>query len=227
MVLPPTVSLVSADSGTAPTGTGSHSYFANFTVLVANVAFEKQVQILAHDSVSGWNFRPCSFASAAPAGFEIWSAHLGSPAIDQFVVEYSVLGQTFWDNNGAANYTLDVAASEARDGTGSVALNPNVSVLNWFVDLSGNLRVSLFVKNLAFVKQLGLVYTTDDWATFHNAFGSYEQSYPPFGRPEQPNAESWSISAPVGIGSHGQFAVFYAVNGNTFWDNNLGANYPF
>ncbi len=221
------VSLRSASAGTAPTPTGSHSYFAFFSVLVDNLAFDKQVSILAHDDVTGWNFHACSFSVSTPGNGEIWTAQLGSPAIDQFVIEYQVLGQTFWDNNGAANYLLDIAAAEARDGTNTVALNTNVLVQGHFADSTGTLGVDLLLRNLDFTKQVGLVYTTDGWATFHSASGVFQEGFAPFNHPSQPNAESWHIAAPVGIGQHGQFAVFYSVNGTTFWDNNFGVNYSF
>ena len=220
------VSLRFASAGTEPTSTGSHSYFAFFSVLVDNLAFDKQVSILAHDS-TGWNFHTCLFSVSTPDNGEIWTAQLGSPAIDQFVVEYQVLGQTFWDNNGAANYLLDIVAAESKDGTNTVALNANVLVQQYFADSTGTLGVSVLLRDLNFTKQVGLVYTTDSWATFHTVSGLFQDRYPPFGHPSQPNAESWHIAAPVGIGQHGQFAVFYSVNGTTFWDNNFGSNYSF
>ena len=60
-----------------------------------------------------------------------------------------------------------------------------------------------------------------------NAFGSYAQSYPPAITPHQVNAELWNIVVPVGVGTAGQFAVFYTLAGATYWDNNFGLNYTF
>jgi hypothetical protein len=220
------VSLRFASAGTEPTSTGSHSYFASFSVLVDNLAFDKQVSILAHDG-TGWNFHTCAFSASTPDNGEIWTAQLGSPAIDQFVVAYQVLGQSFWDNNGAANYLLDIAAAESKDGTNTVALNANVLVEGYFAGSTGILSVNLLLRDLNSTKQVGLVYTTDGWTTFHTVSGLFQDRYAPFSRPSQPNAESWQLSAPVGIGQHGQFAVFYSVNGTTFWDNNFGVNYHF
>ncbi len=36
-----------------------------------------------------------------------------------------------------------------------------------------------------------------------------------------------NILAPVGVGAAGQYAVFYNVEGTTYWDNNFGLNYSF
>jgi len=222
------VALLRAEAGTSPSGTGSFSYFTNFSLLVDNFAFAKQVQILGHDVGTGsWGFHPCSFSSSVPGNGEIWIAHVGGSRLDQFVVEYQVLGNTFWDNNSGFNYALDTTAAEGTDGVGSVVLKPNLLAVAWVVDAGGNLKVDVLVKNLAFAKQVAIVYTTDNWATFQNAFGVFQQSLPPFGSPNQVNAELWAISAPVGAGKNGQFAVFYGVNGSTFWDNNFGLNYSF
>jgi len=77
------------------------------------------------------------------------------------------------------------------------------------------------------MKQVAMVYTTNNWAGSQNVFGAFQQSFPPLGLPHQVNAEMWEISSPVGAGNHGQFAVFYGVNNATFWDNNFGVNYSF
>ena len=222
------VALLRAEAGTSPSGTGSFSYFTNAVILIDNLAFSKQVQILGHDvGLGSWGFHPCSFGSSVPGNGELWIAHVDGSRLDQFVIQYQVLGNTFWDNNAGFNYALDTVAAESTDGVGSAVVNPNVLAVASAVDAGGSLRVEVLVRNLAFAKQVAIVYTTDNWATFQNAFGGFQQSFPPFGSPHQVNAELWEISAPVGTGRHGQFAVFYNVNASTFWDNNFGKNYSF
>ena len=152
---------------------------------------------------------------------------MGDPPVDQFVVQYQVLGATYWDNNSGFNYTLDAVAAEDVDGIGSALLTANVQSVGFEVDAGGNLTIDVLVRNLAYVKQVAIVYTTDNWVTFHNMSGGWKQSYPPFGLAHQVNAELWTVSASVGAGKHGQFAVFYDVNGSRFWDNNFGRNYSF
>lgn len=221
------ITLVSADAGTSPSATGSHSYFTNFIVLVENLAFVKEVQILGRDTISGsWNFHPLTFSSSVPGNGEIWTTQLGSPAIDQFVVQYVVLGETFWDNNSGFNYLLDTHAAGQRDGVGSVVLGTNVMSFGRGGVDGGNLKVDVLVRNLAFSKQVGIVFSADNWATVHTALGSFKETFPPLNAPNQPNAESWHVSVPVG-GAKGQYAIFCDVNGSTFWDNNFGANYSF
>jgi hypothetical protein len=223
-----TVALLRAEAGSSPSGTGSFNYFTNFTILVENLAFVKQVQVLGHDSnTNAWGFHSASFNSSVPGNGEVWSAHVDSSRIDQFVVQYQVLGQTFWDNNAGFNYALDTHAAESTDGVGSVALNANVLEVGQNLDAAGKLTVDVIVRNLAFVKQVGLVFTTNNWASFQNAFGTFQQRFPPLGAPHQIDAQLWEIAAPVGVGQHGQYAVFYGVGGDTFWDNNFNRNYSF
>ena len=222
------VALLRAEAGSSPTGTGSYSLFTNFSIFVQNLAYAKQVQILAHERDGGaWTFFPASYSLSVPGNGEIWIAHLGDTPVDQFVVQYQVLGATYWDNNSGYNYALQVDAAEGTDGVGTALLTTSVQSVGFDLDAAGNLTVDILVQNLAYAKQVAIVYSTDNWATFHNVFGAWQQSYPPFGQAHQVNAELWTLSAFVGAGNHGQFAVFYDVNGNRFWDNNFGSNYSF
>ena len=221
------VALLRAEAGSSPSGTGSFNPFSNFFVVVQNLAFTKLVGIWGHDVGTGtWGFHPCSYSRSVPGNLEIWETSLGLPP-DQFDVEYQALGNVFWDNNAGYNYSLDIGAASGTDGVGTVVINPNVLAVGWEVDGAGNLNVDVLVKNVAFVKQVAIVYTTSNWLTFQNAFGNYSQSFAPGSSPHQLGAELWKIVAPVGIGKTGQFAVFYTVAGTTYWDNNFGFNYSF
>jgi hypothetical protein len=221
------VSLLRAEAGTSPSGTGSYSYFTNFYVLVENLAYVKIVQIWGHNVDSGtWNFYPCNYSSSVAGNGEIWTAHTGA-RIDQFVAQYQVLGNTWWDNNAGFNYLLSTTAAESTDGVGTAVLKPNVLAVEWGADGAGTLEIDVLVKNLGYSKQVGVIYTTNNWATSHTTLGGYQQGLQPSSTPQQISAELWEIMAPVGTGLHGQFAVFYNVNGGTLWDNNYGANYTF
>jgi len=201
--------------------------FTNFSVVVQNLAFTKLVGIWGHDVGTGtWSFNPCSYSKSVPGNLEIWTGGWdeGIPP-DQFDVEYQALGNIFWDNNAGYNYSMGFA--EGAEGVQTSVIGPNVLAVGFQVDGAGNLNVQVLVKNIAFNKQVAIVYTTDNWFTYQNAFGTYSQSFSPASTPHQLNAELWNIVAPVGIGATGQFAVFYNVAGTTYWDNNFGLNYSF
>jgi hypothetical protein len=222
------VALLNAEAGSSPSGTGSFNYFSNFKVAVENLAFAKQVNILGHDlSAGGWHFFPCDYNQSLPGNMEIWVAHVNASQIDQFAVQYQVSGSVYWDNNSGNNYAMDTEAAEGTDGVGTAVLHPNVLAVEWEVDAGGNLSVDVLVRNVAFAKEVAIVYTTNNWVTFQNAFGVFQRGFPPISTPAQINAELWNVKALVGAGQKGQFAVFYIVSGVTYWDNNFGLNYFF
>ena len=118
----------------------------------------------------------------------------------------------------------DLKAAEAAEGVSTVVMGPNVLVGGYQAD-AGNLNVQVLVRNIAFQKQVAIVYTTDNWFTCHNAFGIYSRrSRQP--APHQLDTELWNIG-PVAVGTTGQFAAFYTAAGATYWDNNFGLNYSF
>jgi len=221
------VALMHGEAGSAPSGTGSFSYFSNFAVLVENTAFEKVVGIWGHNaSTDAWSFFPCAFSNAVPGNQEVWKAHVNGTQIDQFDANYQVSGDTYWDNNAGANYTLNTSAAHT-DGIGTVALNRDVMAVSWNVDAGGVLTVEILLRNIAFAKQVAIVYTTDNWLTSHDAFGIFQRTFSPATAPHQVQAELWEVRTPVGAGKHGQFAAFYSAADNTYWDNNFGENYSF
>ena len=222
------VTLLRAEAGSAPSGTGSFNYFSNFLVVVENLAYNKLVGIWGHEVGAGtWSFYPCSYSHSVPGNNEIWNTSTGESRIDQFDVEYQVLGNVYWDNNSNYNYIMDIAAAEGTNGVGTAVINPPVLAVSWGIDAAGNLNVEVLVKNLAFQKQVAIIYTTNNWLTFFNVFGKYERSFAPPTMPHQVQTELWNIAAPVGLNKSGVFAVFYVVNNTTYWDNNFGLNYSF
>ena len=219
------VELRYAVGGMHPTGMGSYAYSSGFAVVVENLAYSKVVGIWGHDAGTGvWGFSPGTHERSVPGNREIWRVTTSS-RIDRFAVRYQVAGATFWDNNSGNDYVLDVVAGGGTDGVGTAVIHPNVLHEGSYIDGSGQLVVSAAVKNLAYQKQVGIYYTTNGWLTWFIALGGYQRSYPPGALPGQAQAETWQIRVPVGGGSQADFAVFYTVNGVTYWDNNFGLNY--
>jgi len=221
------IQLIHAEAGSAPSGTGSFDYFTNFTVLAQNIAYTKMVGLWGHDqTLNTWSFFPGTYTRSVSGNLEIWQGHINETQIDQFVVEYGVSGQIFWDNNGGFNYMLATGPAHT-DGVGTAVLGPNVYVVDWNLDPSGNFVVDILVQDIAFAKQVAIVYTTDNWATFQNAFATFKQAFAPPSTPHQIQVQLWEVNVAVGAGKTGQFAAFYIVGGNTYWDNNFTANYAF
>jgi hypothetical protein len=156
--------LVWAQAGSHPSGTGSYTYGSGFRVVVQNLAYDKLVGIWGRESGSNtWIFHPCDYQGSVPGNLEVWGANVQVSQIDRFDVEYQVLGQIYWDNNSGYDYILDVPAAESVDGIGTVVIGPKVTVGGQYMEPnSGTLSVQILVQNLAYQKQVAIVYTTNN-----------------------------------------------------------------
>lgn len=194
-----------------------------FRVSLTNLDYTKSVAIVAQSSNGSWFELPASYERSAGNNQEIWGAYTNTKVV-QFAVRYTVLGQTYWDNNSGSNYQLV--------GTGHNLYN-NINVLaSKLSTLSGGsttLGVWAYVRNLAYGKQVNVTYTTDGWQTVQNAALGYQnRDYYGYGSAPSPNeagVELWGGSINVGNAQTVEYAVSYAVNGATYWDNNHGMNY--
>jgi hypothetical protein len=222
------VSLLSAFSAV------SHKYGftwqdASFTVVVRNLAYDKQVAIHVNNQDGTWVDLPAQYVGPADDGREVWrastqysSSNNVAPRDLEFVAMYTVNGQTYWDNNNGQNYFLGQNEGTLLHGT-------NVLAANSYLSSDGYFTVSVDVQNLAYDKQVKIVYTPDNWATVREAFASYSYGYTyAYAYVPSPNAngvERWTLSLPNTGAQNIQFAVAYTVNGQTSWDNNFGHNY--
>jgi hypothetical protein len=188
------------------------------------------------DLNSGYN-GPFSYVGEAEPGYQIykinasWTSYYGATAWDdEFVVRYEVDGQTYWANNGGQNY-----AAEAHSGTrlyGSDVMLYSKSFSEWSNSFYGNIDL----QNLAYHKEVKIVYTTDGWNTVNEGFATFQNYIPvsyasPIPSPNTYGVERWTFDIPVpeGVGREDiEFAIAYTPQGMaTRWDNNYGKNYSF
>ncbi|XP_069094216.1 protein phosphatase 1 regulatory subunit 3E [Pleurodeles waltl] len=84
------------------------------------------------------------------------------------------------------------------------------------------------VLNMAFEKQVGVRYTTDNWTTHHDARAAYVPRPAYVGvPPPRTDRFTFRLPLPVCLGPDGsmQFAICYQVGAAEYWDNNGGSNY--
>jgi hypothetical protein len=81
--------------------------------------------------------------------------------------------------------------------------------------------VDIKVENLAYHKNVGIVWTVNNWATNNVSYAEYEHGL-------DGNFEQWGID----LGSWSdeyysalEYAIFVEMDGVTYWDNNNGENY--
>jgi hypothetical protein len=180
---------------------------------------------------------PFAYVGEAEPGYQIykvsssWNSYYGATAWDdEFVVRYEVDGQTYWANNGGQNYS-------AKAHSGTRLYGPEVMLYSQsFSEWSNSFYGSIDLQNLAYHKEVKIVYTTDGWNTVNEGFATF-QSYIPVsyaGTIDSPNVygvERWSfdIQVPEGVSREDiEFAIAYTPEGMaTRWDNNFGNNYSF
>jgi hypothetical protein len=199
-------------SSSSPSGTGSYNYDGSFKIVVQNLAYQKQVSIWAEVG-AGWTNIGAHYVQSLPGNLELWSAP-ASNSEGEFVARYAVLGTTYWDNNGWMNYNFP----QAFDEFAALAGNSYKVVLGTATLAAPTLHVDVGVQNIAYHKVVGIVYTTDNWATVQTAYGTYRWTM-------KSGLEVWEVLATVGPAAEVRFAVFYQVAGSEYWDNNFWRNY--
>ncbi len=199
-------------SNSHPSGTGSYSYEGKFQIVGENFSFDKQISIWAQIG-AGWTDVPAIHVGPLPENRELWVAP-ATNAENEFVAKYEVNGTTYWDNNSGTNYRFP----QAFDEFSALAGNDYKVVLGNAFLAGSALVVDVGVQNLAFDKVVGIVFTTNNWASVQTALGHYTWTM-------KSGLEVWHVTAPVGGASEVTLAVFYQVLGSEYWANNFWRNY--
>ncbi len=192
-------------------------------VEVENLSPNKVVTI--HYSADGvtWKDTQAEYFKATQGNYEAWkfrtdsfSVGMRGSATVQFAIKYEVNGNTYWDNNNGANYTV-----KAGYGVSSQYDFGSTAVAMWYQSNVVDEKVNIYaqLKSLAYDKGVRVRYSTDNWATYEEVQGTFNYSFP------DSAIESWVVSVPATQAF--EYAISYKVNGTTYWDNNFGANYTF
>jgi Carbohydrate/starch-binding module (family 21) len=214
-VMPDPIEVRLVTSNSFPSGTGSFNYSGSYQLIVQNLAFQKQVAVRGTRAGSQvWTDHFASFQDSLPDGREVWRLTTSDELV-AFAANYTVRGVTFWDNNGGANYTQPQVFDDFDALLGRV---PAVVAGQLGFSDATHINVIAAVKNIAFAKQVGIVFTTDHWKNTSVAMGTFDRTL-------ISGNEVWNITATVGAARPVEFALFYRVNGQEFWDNNLSRNY--
>jgi hypothetical protein len=201
------------------------------TAKVKNIAFAKDVAIHYAQSDGAWVERPLSWQNNF-SNYDLFALTDNSFVTTEFVLRYTVNGETFWDNNGEANYHVD----SARPNTvgGNVILNKATArrgsqAGGGFVFTTSWVEGEIFVKNLSFQKQVGIRLSSNGGTSFHDTNASLSGNVPvAVGLSE---VEIWKFKTPElnldQSTANFIFAIFYnnLNTGDWFWDNNFGQDY--
>jgi hypothetical protein len=211
-----------------------------YTVEVANIAVNKVVAIHQQLNTGQWEDINLNYAFTTTTGTEIWKAiavkngiYFTTPTASLFgeklAVKYLANNQTYWDNNKGNDYTI--VNSNRQDNSSFLYLNVDYPICATAPQHNPSLvsdaalsyvSIAADVKNIAFNKEVKVVYTTNNWATTQTKSLTFNAA-------ENNNAtqdfERWTTSFAIPKTSSVTYALCYTINGQTYWDNNFGKNY--
>ncbi len=200
------------DSGTAATG----------YVEVENIAYAKNVTI--HYSFDGIDWYDCAAEYYKPTwgNREAWKfttpgkypGYRGTVTV-HFAIKYEVNGQTYWDNNDKQNYS--VAAGYYTPTYFDFGVGGIANELSYSYD--GGVKGYLQLKDLAYEKDVKVIYTTDNWSTTNEVQAEYVRTS------EIKNyVQQWGFDIPTDSADL-KYKLSYTVNGVTYVDDNFGEYY--
>ncbi len=208
-------------------------------VEVENLGYHKSVEL--HYSINGgeWKMANCEYQSSLANNREKWFTQLSLyaysgdyPIMDiRFALKYTVNGITYWDNNQGRDYFVTTRRMLTGGSYPTFVLgkSSNIKLLNagYLTNSQGNtiFQAEAVLKNLAYNKNVSLVYTTDGWTNILVKNFSYKSTT---AGGDEIWAADFIVSQTIATTPRNiNFAVSYDVNGQSYWDNNENRNYNF
>lgn len=199
-------------------------------VKAQNLAFLKQVAIHHRLADGTWTEEPLQWL-ANFGDYDVFG-HSGLYT-EEFVVRYTVNGQTFWDNNCGPNYRLtnftnvvggNVMLNRATARTGTEAGGGFTVTTSW-------VEGEIYVNNLSFAKEVGIRLSADGGVSWQDTDGAFAGNVSEGTFATSAGAELWTFRTPElnlnPVADAFRFALYYRKlqTGETFWDNNFYQNY--
>ncbi|MDE7432976.1 MAG: CBM21 domain-containing protein [Lachnospiraceae bacterium] len=190
---------------------GSVEYIV-YIQIDADSAANKEVSVHYSTGTSAWQDAEATYVTHLDNQTEIWKATVSGFGIGgEYAIKYIGDGKTYWDNNNGQNYTATDVLGQA-----------NIIVDRLQYQQPNSYTIKAIVRNLGYNKVIKVLYTQDNWATYNVAAFNYQSPYQ-----FNTDLEVWSVTLNLDENKMDsfQYCVSYEVNGETYWDNNFGANY--
>jgi len=237
------IKLIKADSYTM-SHYGFSSDHRNFVIKVKNLGYHKNISMWAEHEDGEWiESGTAEYKGPAEDGWEIWTMFVSNSGSyytsdyrpinhweGEFVLKYEVNGDTYWDNNDGMNYDMGLSDGEMLADDVNV-FNSYASAYYMSYSDKTSFTGNVLIKNLDYHKNVEIVYTTDDGASWNvascNFVSSYTHSYGSTIRyPNAHDVERWGFNVEVSSEATSiRYAIKYAVDGEEYWDNNFGRDY--
>lgn len=219
------------------TGVGGGCYglcgWLDLDVRVADLGPDKQVGLVYTTDGSQWDYLPLQHLEDLGNDDERWGYHNNFSHRDyamRFALRYEVNGQIFWDNHGNQDYFVgdvppywgrEVAQLETETYWRTVGSAGSHAVGE------AHLALDIAVREGGQDVTVGIVWTKDGWSSAEWGAATYDASL-------LDGFATYALDIAVGTGLKGPavdttfdvfYAVFYEVDGVTYWDNNDGQDY--
>jgi hypothetical protein len=200
-------------------------------IQVENIAFTKRVTVHYTTGWSGeWKDLPASYFMSLGEDQEVWyfesEGVAYSPRLSadfRFAVQYVVDGCEYWDNNHGQDYAISTGPRPTYPTDLVLGKSPLALSRSGYYAWNGDFAGDIVLRNVAYEKNVEVVYTIDNWQTWSTAQAMYFH-------PKTEDSELWSFTLPLGgYGYYPQveFAIHYQADGLDYWDNNFYANYTY
>lgn len=152
----------------------------------------------------------------------------GLAGATDFVVKYVADERVWWDNNGRTNYSLGSSDGPFLASDVQVLLDTAAVTMS---DKAYSIELTIDVRNLSYHKAVSVLYSTDGWASAKVAAATFGGGYRGatgaiVPAPNRFGVEPWSVTiTEQGEPRTVEFAVKFATERESVWDNNDGLNY--
>jgi hypothetical protein len=201
---------------------------------VENLGYNKT--IVCHyneESSSTWYDVQAEYVGPSTGNKEIWHFETdGTTFVGRwedveftFAIKYTVNGNVYWDNNDGSDYNVSYGIYSTFP---SIVLGASALKLEMasFVPYAGAfyLHGLITLKDLAYNKDVKILFTQDNWNTSKEVSASYGGQHTGWGGMDV-GYQDWVFNTTFPSIDNVQFAISYTANGVTYWDNNLGNDY--
>jgi len=186
-------------------------------IQVQNLAYNKDIKVLwSNDNWNTVNVAQAELEHDLGGGYEQWGVDVELPIGNYYYgttsrnIEYAIVGTidgVQYSDPGNNYYLGTYEDTIVKFLGGSVISADGATSYNGLVT----------VANLAYHKEVGVIYTTDEWNSSNYAPGYYI------------GGNHWGFDIPLEGNSPRslEFAVEYKVQGTTYYDNNNGNNFSY
>lgn len=203
----------------------------HITAKVKNLGFAKDVALHYAQADGTWAERALLWQKNF-GDYDIFARTDNAFVTSQFVLRYTVDGQTFWDSNDGGNYHVNQIRPNTLGGNtmlNKVTARRGSQAGGGFVFTTFWVEGEIFVKNLSFNKRVGIRLSANGWTSFQDTNASFNGIVPVATGLSQ--VEIWRFKTPeLNLDASRpdfKFAVFYnnLDTGELFWDNNFAQDY--